>query len=89
MTSIWETYFVAKLTRQEFKGADWVWKYVTHNDLVFHGDYEVETAWMESHRQTLIREDLADLMRHGRVIPDADSLIQRARDDKLFADADI
>jgi len=55
-------------------------KYVTHVDFVFHSHNEVQTTWMEGHCQTLFREDLADLMCLGHVIPNVDSLVLRACD---------
>lgn len=64
-------------------------EHVHHIDFVLESHHEVQTTWVECHSQALLGERVRHLVGFCRIIPNADSLVPRARRDQLFSNTDI
>ena len=87
VTSVRETNLIAALDRDLPVAIDLVAEDVAHEYFVLQRHDQVQSAWMESYSQALLREALRGFVSLSGVVPDADCFVARAGRNELFAHA--
>ena len=87
MTPVREANLIAALDRDLPVAIDLVAEDVAHEYFVLQRHDQVQSAWMESDGQALLREALRGFVSLRGVVPDADCFIARAGRNELLAHA--
>lgn len=89
VTSVRESDFSATFYWDFFESFQSLLEYVHHSNFVSKTNYNMETRWMESQTKSLILESLTNFKSLLLIVPNSNSLINRASTDQVFLYTDI